>query len=405
MMYAGIDWADQFFQICLIDDQGTIREEFSIRKTLEGFGQLLDRARPYGDVECAIETTRSVLVDFLLAQGFRIYWVNPSQIVSCRSRYKTSSVKDDKLDAYVIAQALRVDKAVLPVIEPRPEKIERLSILLHDSEHLIHDQARLKNRLLATLKEYYPAFLDAFLDPTSPSALAFLEKYPAQELAAALSEKEVTEFFKAQSVHRAEYAGRVHDALHRRSLSIRPILIETKSRLAVVLARQLLEIRQAIKSYDEALDGAGQEVEELRPLEGIEGIGLRGRIGALVYFHHRPWADYEAAQVACGMRPGTRASGAFRAVHFRFACIKWARQIFTQMAFSTLHHQRWARLYYDLKRKEGKRHFHALRCLGNVWIKILFQVWKNQTTYDHEKHYIAMTVPLLERAGMLPKAA
>lgn len=405
MTYVGMDWADQSFQICLIDDQGTIREEFSIRKTLEGFGQLLDRVRPYGEVEFAIETTRSALVDFLLVQGFRISWINPNQIASYRGRYKTSSVKDDKLDAYVIAQALRVDKAVLPLIEPRPDRVERLSILWHDSEQLIQDQTRLKNRLLATLKEYYPAFLDAFSDPTSPSALAFLEKYPAQEPAAALSGKEVSEFFKTQGVHRLEYAQRVHDALHRRSLSIRPILIETKSRLAVVLARQLLEIRQAIKSYDEALEEAGQEVEEIRPLEGIEGIGLRGRIGAFVYFHHRSWADYEAAQAACGMRPGTSASGAFRAVHFRFSCIKWARQVFTQMAFTTLHHQRWARLYYDLKRKEGKKHYHALRCLGNVWIKILFQLWKNQSTYDHEKHYIAMTVPLLERAGMLPKAA
>ncbi len=72
MIYGGIDWADLSFRICFIDEPGQVVEEFVIRKTGEGFEELLRRARCYPEVLFSMQTGRSPLVDFLLSHGYQI---------------------------------------------------------------------------------------------------------------------------------------------------------------------------------------------------------------------------------------------------------------------------------------------------------------------------------------------
>lgn len=396
MVYAGIDWSDRSFQICFIDQEAKVLEEFLIKKTNRGFYELLKRASCYHEIEFAIETYRSPLVDFLLSQGYQVYWLNPNRLSSFRGRYKTSRVKDDRFDAYVLAQVLRSDKNSLPLIKPLPKKVERLKLLWNDLEVLLKEQTRLKNRLSSVLKEYYPAFLNCFEDPFSSAALAFLEKYPNPQEAQELSLSDLTAFFKTLHVYSDSYVLKVHENLHS-SFQVRPILVEVRSYLAQAIAQQLLQIGRLIKDYEKRLEKTSQEVEELRALEGIKGIGLKSRIGILIYFYHREWKDFREAQAAAGMSPATYQSGKYHFVHFRKGCIKWARDLFTELAYSTLLYQPWARLYYDRKRKEGKKHYHALRCVGNIWIKILFKLWKEGKTFKHEKHYIAMIESLISR--------
>ncbi|MBC7362693.1 MAG: transposase [Candidatus Aminicenantes bacterium] len=152
-----------------------------------------------------------------------------------------------------------------------------------------------------------------------------------------------------------------------------------------------------IKDYEKRLEEASHRVVELKPLEGIKGIGLRSRVGILIYFYHRHWKDFREAQAAAGLSPATFQSGKYRYVPFRKGYIKWARDLFTELARSTLLYQPWARLYYDRKRKEGKKHYHALRCVANIWVKILFKLWKNVKSYVYEKHFLAMTQQLVAR--------
>jgi hypothetical protein len=57
-----------------------------------------------------------------------------------------------------------------------------------------------------------------------------------------------------------------------------------------------------------------------------------------------------------------------------------------QLALSALRISAWAKQYYRGKRAEGKRHQHALRCLANLLMKIAFAIWRDQTTYDENRH-------------------
>ena len=219
---------------------------------------------------------------------------------------------------------------------------------------------------------------------------------PTSVEARKLTLRELQAFFKGLHVHSDSYSIRVYKGL-RSSLEARALLVETRSHLAQIIACQLLQIKGFIKSYEMRLEEASRQVEELRLLEGIKGIGLRSRVGILIYFYHYQWKDFREAQAAAGLSPATLQSGKYKFVHFRKGCIKWARDLFTELAYSTLLYQPWARLYYDRKRKEGKKHYHALRCVANIWVKILFKLWKEGTTYNHEKHFVAMTQQLVMR--------
>jgi hypothetical protein len=41
----------------------------------------------------------------------------------------------------------------------------------------------------------------------------------------------------------------------------------------------------------------------------------------------------------------------------------------------------WALAYYQRKRSEGKSHSVALRSLANVWLRIIYALWRDHTRY------------------------
>ena len=42
----------------------------------------------------------------------------------------------------------------------------------------------------------------------------------------------------------------------------------------------------------------------------------------------------------------------------------------------------WAEAYYRRKRKEGKTPSMAVRALGNLWVRIIFALWRTHTFYQ-----------------------
>ncbi len=81
-------------------------------------------------------------------------------------------------------------------------------------------------------------------------------------------------------------------------IKVRSIIVETKSRIAVVLARQLLGIIEALDECERELE---EESEEIEGMDFLKGIVLWERVGVMVYFNHREWKGFKEAQSASGM--------------------------------------------------------------------------------------------------------
>jgi hypothetical protein len=67
------------------------------------------------------------------------------------------------------------------------------------------------------------------------------------------------------------------------------------------------------------------------------------------------------------------------------------RTALSQMALASLKNSAWAKSYYQRKRQEGKKVYHALRCLANLWLKVIFAMWKHKTMYDENLHLASIT--------------
>jgi hypothetical protein len=75
-----------------------------------GWKKFRERIKAYGSIPFAIETSQGAAVEQLLEAGMEVYPLNPKSAQAYRQRKAPSGVKDDQLDAWSFADALRVDE-------------------------------------------------------------------------------------------------------------------------------------------------------------------------------------------------------------------------------------------------------------------------------------------------------
>jgi transposase len=121
-------------------------------------------------------------VEQLLEAGMQVYPLNPTSAQAYRQRKAPSGVKDDWLDAWSFADALRVDGQNWKPLRPQDPLIKDLRLLCRDEVGLIEQRAAFINQLRHALAEYYPTTLEAFEDWGVVSAWMFLQRFPTPHL-------------------------------------------------------------------------------------------------------------------------------------------------------------------------------------------------------------------------------
>ena len=87
-------------------------------------------------------------------------------------RRKLSGGKNDRLDAEVLAEAVRTDWANFRALLPDSPLAAEIATLARDRQALVREHTRLTNRLRSALNGYFPAALITF-DLDADSTLAF----------------------------------------------------------------------------------------------------------------------------------------------------------------------------------------------------------------------------------------
>src|SRR5579863_7444092 len=139
--FIGIDWARQEHTICLVDVEGRIHGEKKIEHSGAGLAKLASEldALSGGDpavVAVGIETPRGAVVETLVEHGFAVFSLNPRQMDRFRDRYTMAGAKDDRRDAYVIADALRTDRSLFRRVRLDSAGILRIRELSRGGEEL-----------------------------------------------------------------------------------------------------------------------------------------------------------------------------------------------------------------------------------------------------------------------------
>jgi hypothetical protein len=84
----------------------------------------------------------------------------------------------------------------------------------------------------------------------------------------------------------------------------------------------------------------------------------------------------------------TKRSGKHRECHQRWACNKHLRYAVHLFSEHTITRCAWAEIYYKAHRAKDHSHATALRCLGQLWLKIIHKMWMDRTPYNAELHHL-----------------
>jgi transposase len=335
-------------------------------------------------VACIIETTHGLLITALLEAGFPVYPVNPKTVDRHRA---AAGAKTDTIDAYLLAKFGRSELADLHRLAPDSSLVAELKDLTRDQDMLIQSQTRLVNQLTACLKAYYPAALALFTKLQQPLTVAFLRAYPTPEAARVATVAELEAFLRRiVPTYRGPHAKAqaLCHQLQAPQLVADPVTVRSKARLMQALLVQLEPLLAQIAAYDAAITELFRAHPDAALFLSLPGCGQRlaPRLLAEIGDDRTRYAGAASLQALAGTAPRPRKSGNYASVRRRVACVKPLRNALHDFAWHSTTQEAWADAYYRRKRQEGKSHTVAVRALANLWVRIVYALWRDHAQYD-----------------------
>jgi len=387
--FVGLDWASDHHDVVVVNGAGEIVEDFRFEDTAEGWAQFTQKLSGYPHPAVAIETSGGSTVERLLESGYAVYPVNPLAAKRYRERKAPSGTKSDRLDAWSLADALRLEGNQWRRLQPNDPLTLELRILCRDEIALIEQRTALVCQLRAALKEYYPTALEAFEDWTLRSSWAFVESFPTPEALVKAGKRKWEKFLQVRKLCRPQtYENRLKLFAQAQTFCGSPARTRAKSLLAVALAAQLRVLQDQLDKYRARIQELFQQHPDHELFGSLPGAGekLAPRLLGELGDDRGRFDSAEALQCYAGTAPVNYQSGQMKRTRVRRACQKILRHTVHLWANLSRAECPWAEAYYRKKREAGQSHACALRCLGQRWLKILWKMWQTRTPYNPELH-------------------
>jgi transposase len=385
---AGVDWAKDNHAVCVLDTDGEPIERFTVTHTKAGLNKLNTILDRHGIDDVGIERGDGPVVDALLAAGRTVFVIPPSQVKALRRRYGSAGNKDDRFDAYVLADTVRTDRRRLTPLLLDSDATTALRKLCRARKDLVTHRVAATNQLRAHLQTALPAAVDLFADLDSAISLQFLTRFTNQDALDWLSPKRLAAWLSSVG-----YSGRTDPtALHARITGAAYGATGDHGQALAGITRAYLA---TIKTITAAIDALARQITAALtahpdrqiftslPRSGtVRAARLLAEIGDARGRFPTP------ASLAClaGVAPSTRESGKARIVAFRWAVDKQLRDAVCDFAGDSRHSNPWAADLYHRARARGHDHPHAVRILAKAWLDIIWKCWTTNTAYDPDRH-------------------
>lgn len=398
---AGIDWAVSDHAVCIVDGRGRQVARLIVEHTTTGLRELVTFLAKHGVGEVAIERPDGPVIDTLLEAELSVVVISPNQIKNLRSRYGSAGNKDDRFDAFVLADTLRTDRARLRRLEPDNPATTALRRACRTRKDLVTHRVAAANQLRAHLSIVFPGAVGLFAHLDSEVSLAFITRFDTQERADWLSPARLGKWLASVG-----YSGHTDPVVLHARLSAAPRGLtgpeatteagSTHAQIAVLttLVEQIKILgRQISDQLDAHIDG---HIFTSLPRSGrVRAARLLAEIGDCRATYPTP----ESLACLAGVAPSTRQSGKMRVVGFRWACDKQLRDAVTDFAGDSRHDNPWAADLYNKARARGHDHAHAVRILARAWLYVIWHCWQDGTAYDPLQHKALQRVLTNQRAA------
>ena len=337
MITIGVDAHKRLHVAVALDAQGQEVSDWQGPNTPRGWRELGTWARSQGAVQFGIEGAWGHgrgLAQALVAQGARVYEINPRWTAAGRRRARRPG-KSDRLDARAIATVLREQGTTLPRVEAEDDTAV-LDLLTLERESALAEATRLRNQLHAQLLQ---------LDPEYHHHLPALRSQAG--VAAALV-----------------YTVDDDNALRRERAAV---VRRLATRLALAL-QQARGIAARIRTL-----AAGR----FEPLTRLCGVNLltAGAIAGMLGPGQRFATDAELAAYA-GVAPLEASSAGAVRHRLNRTGKRRLNAVFYRIALTQAHYSPLARAYLDRRMREGKTRREAVRALKRYLVRAVFRLWR-----------------------------
>ncbi|WP_130649252.1 IS110 family transposase [Egicoccus halophilus] len=389
-LFVGHDWAEDHHDVHLQDREGRQLAQVRLADGVEGIARfhalIAEHAQDPASVVIATETDRGLFVAALVAAGYRVFAVNPVSTAAYRTRHSTSGAKSDPGDAKVLADLARTDVHNHRPVAGDSELAVAVKVLARAHQGLVWTRQRQANQLRSTLREFYPAALEAFDDLASGDALALLAVASTPEQGRRLSRSKIAAALRRGGRQRNidRRTIEIQTALRAEHLHAPAIVADTMGEVVSSLVAVIATIQTQISQLEQQLNERFEAHPDAKIIRSLPGLGMILGARVLAEFGDDP-NRYDTAKSRknyAGTSPITKASGKHHVVLARYARNKRLADACYQWAFSAITASPGARAFYDQRRAAGDTHHRALRALGNRLVGILHGCLRHHTLYD-----------------------
>ena len=398
--FVGIDWGSEKHRVCLMDRDGQTLEERWIEHSGGSLAELADWLRQRTPesaqaLAAAIEIPRGAIVETLLEHGFAVFSINPKQLDRFRDRYSPAGAKDDRRDAFVLADSLRTDMHCFRAARLDEPAMIRLRELSRLEDEVGEEQNRATNRLREQFHRFFPQLLQLSECADEPWLWALFESAPSPARAARLSEAKIARLLREYRIRRVP-AAEVRAILKARPLRLAPGAAEAAAEHALLLLprlrllhRQRTDLARRIEAILEELASAAEGQPEHRDAAILLSLPGLGRKVAATMLSEASQAiaerDYHALRCYSGAAPITRQSGKKKIVLMRRGCNERLRNALYHWSRTSIVWDAASKKRYAALRACGHSHGRALRAMADRWLKVLISMLRNQTLYDVQR--------------------
>ena len=384
----GVDWAKDDHAVAVVAPDGEQILRFSVTHDAAGLRSMIKRLLTAGVTAIGIERPDGPVVDALRQAGLTVYVIPPGQLKNLRSRYGSAGNKDDRFDAYVLADVVRTDRRRLrPLLIDTPATTALRQTVRARKDLVVHRVA-VANPLRAHLQIYFPGVAGLFADIDSDITLRFLDRFPTPDKAAWLSPRRLTAWLTSVG-----YSGRTPpETLHARLRDAPRGATGPAADTAAAVTTAFVAVLRTLTAQIQALAARISEQLDLHPDQAVfTSLPRSGRVRAarlLAEIGDARGRFPTADSLAClaGVAPSTRQSGKVEVVSFRWGADKQLRDALCDFAGDSRHANPWAADLYQRARTRGHDHPHAVRILARAWVDIIWACWTTHSPYDPDRH-------------------
>lgn len=399
-IWVGIDWATEAHQVCVLDAQRKVLAEVVVEHEGGAIAKFSDdlialAGGTLTSIAVAIETPRGAIIETLIDRGIAVSAINPKQLDRFRDRHTVAGAKDDRRDAYVLADSLRTDMPCFRHVRTDDPAVVEMREVVRMHEDLTKEVTALGNRLREQLHRFFPQILELGSVYDNAWIWDLLERIPTPADVPHTQPAHVAAILKAHKIRRLD-AARVLATLCSTPLYVAPgVVAASRRHIAMLVPRLRLahtQRCQCVRDLEKLLDqleahssddDGKHEHRDARILRSWPGLGTLISATMLAEGSQLLAArDYQTLRAQCGTAPVTRQSGKKTAVSMRYACNPRLREAVYHWARNSLMRDPKSKFHYAALRAKGHSHGRALRGVADRLLKVLIAMLAHGSLYD-----------------------